>query len=196
MIDFTIGCDCELVISENNRILVSSDYVETTDAFGADGDGTVFEIRPGYSKCPLELVRKINKTMKNFLDKNSSFSSLKWEAGSIALGRSIGGHIHFGTSNLLSREVSGFFLGNYLAPIYYLIENKNKIIERNNIGYGLFNDTRPQSHGFEYRALGSWITSPYVSSAILCLAKAIISECLNNDKFVNSESNNLQDFLP
>ena len=160
MIDFTIGCDCELVISENNRILVSSDYVETTDAFGADGDGTVFEIRPGYSKCPLELVRKINKTMKNFLDKNSSFSSLKWEAGSIALGRSIGGHIHFGTSNLLSREVSGFFLGNYLAPIYYLIENKNKIIERNNIGYGLYKPPIPKQRGFTFCLARSWNNKP------------------------------------
>ncbi|MEK6882062.1 MAG: hypothetical protein AABY22_20770, partial [Nanoarchaeota archaeon] len=34
-----------------------------------------------------------------------------------------------------------------------------------------------------YRTPGSWITSPYIAAAILCLGKTVMFESLNNTKF-------------
>ncbi|MEK6881395.1 MAG: hypothetical protein AABY22_17360, partial [Nanoarchaeota archaeon] len=45
-----------------------------------------------------------------------------------------------------------------------------------------------------YRTPGSWITSPYIAAAILCLGKTIMFESLNNMKFKWQSFVNSDDF--
>lgn len=44
-------------------------------------------------------------------------------------------------------------------------------------------DCREQNWGFEYRPISSWISTPYVATAILALSKTVMYEVLNNPKF-------------
>ena len=75
------------------------------------------------------------------------------------------------------------YLDRYLGLVSLLIENRLDGKERRECGYGKASDYRVNDHGFEYRVVSSWLTTPYISAAILCLAKTIVYEFLNNSKF-------------
>ena len=44
-------------------------------------------------------------------------------------------------------------------------------------------DYRVQPWGLEYRSMSSWLSSPYIASAMLCLSKTVMYEMVNNSKF-------------
>ncbi|MFZ2539943.1 MAG: hypothetical protein WAX04_13770, partial [Oscillospiraceae bacterium] len=72
----------------------------------------------------------------------------------------------------------------------FLIENQNTSIKRRN-KYGHLGDFRVKDYGgFEYRTPGSWLITPEITLAVLCLAKIVSSNYrkLSRNYFMNVEA--------
>src|SRR6267154_5032104 len=179
--DFTIGADPEFTcVDQKNRVISASDTVSEDDDFGVDGNGMTFEIRPKESTEPLQLVHNIHDIFVRQVIKDNDFLKFRWISDSWYSGYPLGGHIHFGVGSRVNHENAVLRLDNYLGLPSLLIETKSKGIRRRADGYGRMGDYRDQDWGFEYRPTSSWLTSPYVSAAILCLGKTVMYEMLNN----------------
>jgi len=187
IIDFTIGADPEFAcLNRKGGVVSAGDYVSEDDdvEFGADGNGITFELRPGPSKDPLKIVNNIHDIfVRQTIDK-PEFLKFKWVAGSWHSGYPMGGHVHFG----LKASVVNFadainHLDHYVGVVSLLLEIKSHGAKRRGDGYGGMGDMRVQPWGFEYRPMSSWLSSPYVAAAMLCLSKTVMYELLNNSKF-------------
>ena len=70
-----------------------------------------------------------------------------------------------------------------LEQFQFYWRKKLTLSRRRDDGYGKMGDYREQPWGFEYRGMSSWLSSPYVSAAMLCLSKTVMYEVMNNSKF-------------
>jgi len=135
----------------------------------------------------LKVVSNIYNLFVKFFDDNPEFYDYELHAGSYFRGYPLGGHIHFGIRDVSIAYPKNYYctkiLSQYLGLPYLIIGNRKQIIKRINGGYGSFNDVHDQVHGMEYRTLGSWLVSPHVSASVLCLAKTILYEAVNNPTF-------------
>lgn len=195
--DFKIGADPEFCGVNDKMVVVAMDYCDDNDdspwkdQLGCDGCETVFEVRPNPAENPLEVVANIHKALatQDLNSRHNDILNLKWVAGGHYSKYSLGGHIHFGIAkidpnyydNLLIKYIPK--LDNYLGPITVLLEHKKRGLRRREDGYGKASDYREQSHGFEYRVPSSWLVSPHIAAAILCLSKTIMFEIINNSNF-------------
>lgn len=176
---FVMGTDLEFMLkNREGKMVVASNYLPRNGKVGCDAlsirrAGTRFplaEIRPDPSSSPLRLVKNIADTLaeaKRMIPRN-----LHWLAGSMPFRNyGIGGHIHFSNLPLSSQLVKA--LDNYLALPVMMLEDTTASIRRRP-KYGFLGDVRLKSHGgWEYRTLGSWMISPQISMAVLCLAKLV-----------------------
>ena len=180
--DFTIGADPEFCCFKSGGDVVPADNYSERNCFGADGGGTAFEVRPDFSTNPLRVVSNIHKSLLQLVMKTPEFMDMEWQAGSWCEtpGQPLGGHIHFGgLPRSPGVETCCNWLDQYVGSLSLLIENYEEGKHRRDDGYGLKSDYRTNDHGFEYRTCSSWLTSPYIAAAILCLAKATVHECAN-----------------
>jgi hypothetical protein len=188
--DFKLGADPEFGFVRANGTDIASaseviDYADDDGQFGVDGGGEVAEIRPTPSEDPTEVVGNIRKAMQRGIINSPNSLRYQWKAGSMAGGRPVGGHLHFGTLDLQNRRVNVrtlvSMLDIYLAQIVILLEDPDEARGRRcDSEYGHLGGYRDQPWGFEYRTLGSWLTSPYVATGILALGKAVVHETLFN----------------
>jgi len=207
--DFTIGADPEfLIFDENNEIIAADKWGNEEDNFGADAGDINFEVRPTPSYSPLEVVNNIHEIFLQQIFKESKFANVySWKAGSYFSphrsfydnGYPLGGHIHFGTKGIIAGRDSTKILSQYVGACSILIEDrkegqKRRAGEEEYYCYGQPNNFRTQNYGFEYRTPSSWITSPYVAAAILCLAKTVLFEVINNTSFKPGNYANKEDF--
>ena len=183
-LEFTMGADPEFLCVDGRSLVESAAYTNTHNELGSDNNGVLFEVRPGPSTDPIEIVGNMHDIMARWMTANKDFVKFKWLAGSHYADQNIGGHIHFGikpakipTANLAN------VLDNYTGAITMLLESRNQGLRRRQGQYGRMGDTRPQTWGFEYRTCASWITSPYVAAAVLSLSKTVIWEFANNPHF-------------
>lgn len=182
--DFTIGADPEFCCVDGRTLVESGAYTNNTNQFGCDGNGVTFEVRPDPSKDPLEVVSNIHDIFARQIHGNKDFLRFNWKAGGYYADCPLGGHIHFGIpGRKVPVATATTVLDNYIGAITLLIEHKGQGLRRREEGYGQMGDHRPQSWGFEYRSCSSWLTSPYISAAILCLAKTVMYELTNNSQF-------------
>lgn len=184
--DFTIGADPEFVCIDGRTLIESGAYTNTENELGCDNNNVLFEVRPEPSMDPLEIVGNIHDIFSRWIHSHKDFQKFSWRAGSHYGDQCMGGHIHFGIkpSKIATADCLPV-LDNYVGVISLLIENRNQGLRRRQNGnYGRMGDTRPQAWGFEYRTSSSWVTSPYVSAAMLCLAKTIMYEFVNNQHFI------------
>jgi len=187
-IDFTIGADPELAFVDrrSGHIIDSLDWVDEDESleFGSDGNGVTFELRPSASKNPFQIVNNIHDILIRQVVEKPDFLKFKWVAGSWHRGYPFGGHVHFGLSNRqISHESAVSVLDDYVGMVSILLEKTTDARRRRNDGYGKMGDYREQDWGFEYRAMSSWLSSPYVSAAMLCLSKTVMYEMINNSEF-------------
>ncbi|BCJ85734.1 putative amidoligase domain-containing protein [Effusibacillus dendaii] len=173
---FTMGADLEFMLkNREGKMVLASKFLPRQGSVGCDAlsirrDGTRFplaEIRPEPDSSPLHLVKNIEETLleaRQLLPRR-----LLWLAGSMPFRNyGIGGHIHFSNLPLSSRLVKA--LDNYLALPIAMIENPQTSAKRRP-KYGFLGDIRLKSYGgWEYRTLSSWLVSPTVTTAVLCLA--------------------------
>lgn len=169
----------------DGRTLVESGaYTNGQDQFGCDGNGITFEVRPGPSNNPLEVVENIHSIFARKVQSSKDFLRFNWKAGGFYADCPLGGHIHFGIpGRKIPVATSASVLDNYVGAITLLIEHRGQGLRRREGAYGRMGDHRTQAWGFEYRSCSSWLTSPYVSAAVLCLAKTVMFELTNNPRF-------------
>jgi len=190
IIDFTIGADPEFSCSFGKHTIESGKYLDADDNtldFGSDGNCVTFELRPAPSKNPLQIVNNIHDIFVRQVIKSPEFLKFDWRAGSWHNGYPLGGHVHFGLSKKQVNYGDAVnTLDNYVGLICLLIEKKaDAFIRRNNVNnnYGMMGDMREQPWGFEYRPMSSWLSSPYIAAAMLCLSKTVMYEMMNNSNF-------------
>jgi len=180
-----LGADPEFMISNNrsDKMIPASDFFPREGTVGCDNiriprrqQRPIAELRPKPDVSPLILNANL-KTALEQANKLIPYKNIKWLAGSQPFaGYSIGGHIHF--SNLALNGHILRALDNYLGLPVFLIENQQTAVKRR-VRYGHLNDYRIKDYGgFEYRTPGSWLVSPEISLAVLCLAKLVSSNYL------------------
>ncbi len=191
---FKMGADPEFAFySKSGSIRNASNLIEDeegNDIFGLDGCETIAELRPIPSISPKQLVVNIRNALQDGLNRYPKTNTVKWKAGSVISHRSnsfaTGGHIHFGLRGVPRRRISyskiSDVLDTFLAQPVLLLEIQNDADLRRSNEYGVYGDYKSNEHGFEYRVLGSWLTSPRVAEGVLCLAQTIAYETINNPK--------------
>ena len=183
-----LGADPEFVFEKAGTVVKACDIVKDVYCgFGADGQATIAELRPGFSASVTELVAKLEKTMvmgnsRLGLDKKTD----RWLAGHYKHNKSIGGHIHIRCEKTINTGSRNNFsnLGKLLD--YYiedcledLIAPPGERIARQATGqygkkYDEYRDAiRVQDdHRIEYRPPGSWLLTPKIAFTYLYVAKA------------------------
>lgn len=180
----SIGADPEFMLRDGRtgRLILASRFFPKDGLVGCDARfvrGLVSgyplaELRPEPSYSPLQLVENIKTTMNKAL-RLAPYSNVQWRAGSMPFaGFPIGGHVHFGGVPLSGQLIR--VLDNYLAVTLLLLEEPSTARRRRK-KYGYLGDFRYKEHGgFEYRTPASWLVSPQVTKAVMCLAKVLASE--------------------
>lgn len=192
MKEFSIGADPEFVAISKinpNAIVYAYDLCRSTPAFsacpeidscGTDGCESIFELRAEPSYEPLEVISNIHDILQGFLARSPKAFNYQWRAGSFYC-KPLGGHIHLGHLDIRRHPLRYTeAMAQYIGVLSILLEKRSEALMRRMSGYGDKNNIRRPSFGIEYRALGSWLTSPYIAAAILCLTKIVIHEALNN----------------
>lgn len=205
-VEFKLGADPEFLCASRNITVYASDHIHkftrenqsvdgidsqdpiSRSEFGRDGAGTPFEIRPKPETDPVKLVMNIREILSTASRLTPTLYQYDWLAGSYRKGCSIGGHIHFGIrsvtgGNTSTYEVLTRILDDYLGIVTTLVESHEEGKLRRATGYGCPGQWREQPHGFEYRTPGSWLTSPYIATGILCLGKTVVNEVLGKTGF-------------
>jgi len=194
----SVGADPEFMLRDcrTRRLVMASRFFPREGAVGCDARfvrGSVSgyplaEIRPAPSYSPLQVVDNIRMVMRKAL-RLAPYANVEWRAGSMPFDQfPVGGHIHF-KGVLLSGQLLRA-LDNYLAVPLLLIEEPTSARRRRE-KYGYLGDFRLKPHGgFEYRTPASWLVSPEVTRAALCLAKVIASEyhVLTRDVFLRPDA--------
>ena len=194
-LDFTMGADPEFLCVDGRSLVESGAYTNNQNELGSDNNGVLFEVRPGPSTDPVEIVGNMHDIFARWLTANKEFAKFNWRAGSHYADQNIGGHIHFGIkpAKIPTAEIANV-LDNYVGSITMLLESRNQGLRRRQGNYGRMGDTRPQTWGFEYRTCASWITSPYVAAGVMCLAKTVVWEFANNTHFTPRQFITAEDF--
>ncbi|MDI3256318.1 MAG: hypothetical protein QJR01_01080 [Kyrpidia sp.] len=176
-----LGADLEFMLrGQTGKIVPASRYFPRRGEVGCDdrtlhGNAGILplaEIRPAAAASPIRLVRHIRDALVEAA-RLCPTRKVKWIAGSMPFrGFPIGGHIHVSGVEPGSRLVRA--LDTYIALPVALLEDPGSARVRRQ-KYGFLGDIRRKSHGgFEYRTPGSWLVSPEISTAVLCLADIVV----------------------
>ena len=166
---------------------------------GVTGASKTCEVRTVPSQNPLEIVNSIHQVFKRKVSSHPKTLGYDWYAGSFRL-QPLGGHIHFGlTKHDIDFGTANKIVGNYAGALSLAVEDRTEARNRRNPdgghNYGFLNDLREKSYGFESRCFSSWVTSPAIAAAHLCLSKVVMYEVLNNKSFSPNERFNDKDFI-
>ncbi|MGI6468468.1 MAG: hypothetical protein GXZ09_05665 [Syntrophomonadaceae bacterium] len=177
-----LGADPEfmLVNSRSGKMVAASEFFPKEGIVGCDAirvpnrqQRPIAEIRPRPERDPQHLILNIRDALRN-ANRMAPYANVKWVAGSQPFpGFSIGGHIHFSNITLNAGLLRA--LDNYLGIPIFLIEDQTTAVKRRR-RYGKLSEYRNKNHGgFEYRTPGSWLVSREIATAVLCLAKIVVS---------------------
>ncbi|MDQ7794481.1 MAG: hypothetical protein RDU89_08740 [bacterium] len=175
-----IGADPEFIVfrRRDGRRVPASRFFRRHAGIGCDwAPGfrgfPLGELRPSPSECPLRLTETLAVQIER------ARRHVGGDFGLVAGSRPypslyIGGHVHFSgvvlTADLLRA------LDTYVALPVLLLEAASPASSRRR-RYGFLGDCRRKRHGgFEYRTLPSWLVSPEVTAAVLCLAYLVVLE--------------------
>ena len=190
----SLGADPEFMLRDarTGRMIMASRFFPKSGRVGCDSRYVkspvpgypLAEFRPAHNHSPLRLMDNIRAAMDKAL-RLAPYRNVQWRAGSLPFSKyPVGGHIHV-TGVPLSGQLLRAF-DNYLAVPLMLIEN-GATARKRRAKYGQLGDFRLKEHGgFEYRTPASWLVSPVVTMAALCLAKVVCNEyhLLRQDLFL------------
>lgn len=190
-----LGADPEFIMfnSKSRKMIPASEFFPKDGIIGCDNirlpnrqQRPIAEIRPDPEISPIDLAVNIKKALLE-AGRLVPYRNIKWIAGSQPMGNySVGGHIHFSNVNISFNLLRA--LDNFVAIPLFLIENPESAVRRRK-KYGTLADYRMKDYGgFEYRTLGSWLVSPEITLAVLCLAKIVATH------YVELNSNYLSNF--
>lgn len=177
-----LGADPEFILRSRRtgRLVTANRFFPYRGVVGHDrllakslGGRPLAELRPAPSSEPEQLFRNLERGIQRAMRRTGR--RIEFTAGSLPFARfPIGGHIHFSGVALTTDFMRA--LDIYLAIPLLLIDNPARSWRRR-LKYGFLGDFRFQRHGgFEYRTLPSWLVSPSITLAVLCLAKVIAFE--------------------
>lgn len=177
-----LGADPEFMIanSRNDKMIPASEFFPREGTVGCDNiripnrqQRPIAELRPHPDTSPFVLQTNLKSSLEQ-ANRMVPYKNIKMLAGSQPFpGYSIGGHIHFSGLNINGHILRT--LNNYLGLPIFMIENQQTSVKRRK-KYGFLCDFRVKEYGgFEYRTPGSWLVSPEISLAALCLAKLVSS---------------------
>jgi len=182
----TLGMDPEFVFVKYNEIVAASRFLSGHRSFGTDGCSYLAELRPRPNTEPKEVIKSMLRSMRTTLTRKSELMNYEWRAGSYFGGYPLGGHIHIGYEHTDSNDKRDKKIkltkafDNLLAPIVLLMEDKKEAVRRRTSSYGHLNDSRETPWGLEYRVLPSFIASPLITEAVLCMSKMITETTLED----------------
>lgn len=194
----SMGADPEFMLRDSTTMtmIMASKFFPREGAVGCDSlfirgresGHPLAELRPAPSYSPLQLLTNIRSAMELAL-RLAPYHNIEWCAGSMPFGKfPIGGHIHFAGVVMSGQLLRA--LDTYLSIPLLMIENlRTAALRRAQFGY--LGDYRLKEHGgFEYRTPASWLVSPDITLATLCLAKVVVSEYhqLKRDVFASTEA--------
>ena len=181
-----VGADPEFfLLDKYGSLRCAGDYKffsSTSSEIGRDGCSQIIEIRP-----PPVPINRIGLMADNIYD--ILLTIARWcqktehtiRAGANKGSYSIGGHIHFGSSDFIYDRYNSrinmdkltWLLDSYFMPILDNFISKQELQRRINTNYGLLGNRRVQPHGMEYRTPFSFIISPFHTKAFFALASLI-----------------------
>lgn len=178
---FLLGTDVEIMLrnSLSGKMVLASRYFSRRGKIGCDDRSIQFdgkrlpllELRPDPDANPMALVASLKQLMSE-ASQSINRKNVEWRAGSMPFRPySIGGHIHFSGVPFSSHFVR--VLDNYVGLPLMLVEDQKTAVERRK-RYGFYGDVRHKDYGgFEYRTPASFIVSPEITAAALCLAYVV-----------------------
>ena len=196
MAEITLGADPEFAfVTVGTGSLVRPETVirgaRDNSTFGIDGAGRVAELRPAPATNPRGLVENIRTAMQEGINLFPAAQQYHWKAGGVAEEEPMGGHIHFGHSELKDTERASRVcsaLNKTVAPLVLMAEDKEEaVMRRNGSNYGSLNGEqvwRGQAWGMEYRPLSSWLTSPSDALSVIT-ASWLVAKNYDNDEFMD-----------
>ena len=177
-----MGADPEFMLYniKNGKMIPASQFFPRDGVVGCDALRTpnrqsrpIAELRPRPAISPHRLLANLEDAMHTAY-RLAPYKNIKWLAGSRPFqGYSIGGHLHFSNVEMNNHILRA--LDSYLGLPVFLLENQATAVKRR-LKYGFLADFRFKDYGgFEYRTLASWLVSPQIAAAVLCLAKVVAS---------------------
>src|SRR5581483_10845768 len=216
---FKLGADPEFVIAEasrDRRISAEQLKLHVGQAFGADLNGRLVEIRPKAYRNALKVLGSTLQTLRWLaLQPYVHDARGRWLAGAYQFDDGLGGHVHLGRKREL-RKVSKFLHDKNIHNAVPEIQALDKLallltglgvfpegeVKRRRDGdghgqiYGALGDVRIQAHGYEYRTFPSWLDSPWLAYFVLVLSKLVILDPdLTKQWRVGKSENCLQNLL-
>ena len=183
---YKLGADPEFVFIEGRgdpdderRVDASTLGMKQGQAFGADNNGRLAEIRPHPSRSALKVCASVMNTLRWMNTVYPNLQQLKWKSGAYIHGDGIGGHVHFGRKRPTRKTevaaldvLSEMLLAMGVYPLREVQQRRQG--DRLHQIYGMPGDFRLQTHGYEYRTFPSWLDSPGLAFITLTLAKLAV----------------------
>jgi hypothetical protein len=178
---FLLGTDVEVMLKNatSGKMVLASQFFSRKGKIGCDDRSVQFdgkrlpllELRPDPDSNPLALINNLKKLMTEAATAINR-RAVEWRAGSMPFKPySIGGHIHFSGVPFSSQLVRA--LDNYVGLPLMVIEDQKTAVPRR-VRYGFYGDIRHKDYGgFEYRTPGSFVVSPEIAAAAICLAYVV-----------------------
>jgi len=188
---FMVGADPEFTLADGIGKLVHANTfkLHVGLAFGADLAGRPVELRPAPSRFALDVLASILTELRWMALTVPKIRECQWFARPYVEHDGIGGHVHFGRKRLdkRDREVNGL---DRLASMLTALDvfDRRAVQQRNeDTVYGKFGDVRDQAHGYEYRTLPTWLSSPWLAYLTLVLSKLAVYDPMLIEKSVPSK---------
>lgn len=188
---FLVGCDPEMVIVKDGRILNVSGYMPERGEVGYDHGGFVVELRPKPAKSTYTLTKRLGTLIKKS-PQLTQFESERWKSGAIYRTEvgdrnrvTLGGHVHLDIKPERIPEWDDpgqrWYYENHYTPAldrvtrYFehldlLPKNESESRRLDGNGYGRWGDVRTDLGRLEYRTMASWLYNP--KTTFLCLTGA------------------------
>lgn len=172
---FTLGADPEFTFQQQGvNIPAMKLGLQTGLAFGMDMNGRLAELRPMPSRFVLDIIASILIELRWMATLNPLTTDYSWVATPFDGQDGVGGHIHLARKrdNDTRREEIKMLELVYHALTDIGTFNRDLIaLRRNNTRYGQAQDYRLQKHGYEYRAIPTWLDSPWLAYFVLTITK-------------------------
>jgi hypothetical protein len=174
---FAVGADPEFALTGPNGEYThaSNCGLDMLHPFGCDLSGRQGEFRAHPSRFVLEVVASLIDTMRWMQKSVNGIENYSWNSVSYLQRDGFGGHVHFGRKRpFILDEV------NSLDVIYRSLSktqvfNPATTLDREKrTKYGHFGDYRKQLHGYEYRTMPTWLSSPWAAFFTLVVSKLAV----------------------
>lgn len=188
---FCVGADPEFVFVQVDRIggikykHASELGLNTVDAFGSDMSGRQAELRAYPSRFVLEVVSSLVDTLR-WMNQIHKLDNIQWIAPARFGDDGVGGHVHFGRKRPdLNNSIASLDSVTQLLLAAGVLDKQGQSERIIKTAYGRYGDWRPQTHGYEYRTMPSWMTSPWAAYFTLVVSKLAVLEDIR--EFMNNK---------